>query len=97
MEAGGREQLLELLAPYNQNSTAGNIDTSGSLADYLKSIGFGGGRMERLDRPADTGKNKSTDSPSICFMDTSIGRADRRSRFAMTFKGRSSAPMLCCS
>jgi hypothetical protein len=83
------EQLLELLGPYNENSTAGNIDTSGSLSDYLKSIGFGGGGIGNglIITTADTGKNKSTDSPSICFMDTSIARADAAQPFCDDIEG----------
>jgi hypothetical protein len=68
-------QLLTLLTPYNDKSTAGNINSSGTLAAYLKSIGFiKSGGNGWIVTTKNTGKNDDTGSEAICFMDTSASR-----------------------
>ena len=82
-------QMLSLLDSYNSGSTAGTIDSSGTLAQYLQSIGIdppesGHGWIVLFNH---TGKNGDTNEQTICFMDTSILRSQSKQPFCDGLSG----------
>jgi hypothetical protein len=65
--------LLHLFKPYNNGEFG---DRSGTLADFMYSIGFSAATKSSalIVTTANTGKNGITDAEAICFMDTSSSR-----------------------
>jgi hypothetical protein len=68
----GAATLLDLLTTYN-NETAG--DTSGTLGDWMNSVGFGNAQDKIVLTP-NTGNNWGT--TTVCFLDTSINRSSAK-------------------
>jgi hypothetical protein len=82
-------QMLSLLTPYNNESKAGTINSGGTLAQYLQSIGIdppeaGHGWIVLFDH---IGRNGYTDEQTICFMDTSILRKQSKQPFCDGLSG----------